>query len=183
MKIHVIILLTLLPWINSFGQEGAMDYDFYNSALEQVETYDSTYFLLQNKTYRCYLPENRFDDFISDLQGKIDTAALNEIIQNSHIAPVIDFEFDESFISKEIGAKIITSSTIDSLQTNKDFSRPLNKRMFYICSMPVFDNERNFAVIDFGGGTKINAMYGKKYLFAKSKEGWKLIATFDHWTS
>ncbi len=183
MKIHVFILLTLLPWINSFGQEGAIDYDFYNSALKQVEKYDSTCFQLQSKPYACNLSETRFDDYMNNLQGKIDTATLKEIIQNAQVTPSMEFEFDPKLISKETGAKIISPSRIGRLQLNKNVSCPLNKRMFYICSMPVFDNHKNFAVIDFGGGTELLAMLGKKYLFAKTKNGWKLIATFDHWIS
>lgn len=176
-------MLMLLVCFNSFGQEGAIDYDFYNSALQQVYKYDSTYFQLQSKMYKCYLSETRFDDYMNDLQGKIDTATLKEIIQNAHMTPSMELEFNPKFISKETGAKIISPSRIYRLQLNKNVSRPLNKRMFYICSMPVYDNKKNFAVIDFGGGTKLLAMYGKKYLFAKTKNGWKLIATFDHWIS
>lgn len=149
----------------------------------QVEKYDTAYFLLQDKSYRCYLPDNQIDSYIRDLKGKIDTTTLKEIIRNSHMPSFTNLEFNEKLISKEIGANIISPSLVDSIQRNEDISQPLNKRLFYICSMPVFDNEQIYAVIDFGGGTRRLAMEGKKYLFKKTKSGWTLIATFDNWTS
>jgi hypothetical protein len=183
MRTLKIIILTLLTSFNSFGQVGVVDYDFFNSAIKQVEKYDTSYFLLQSKSYKCYLPDNQFDLYMKDLKGKIETATLKEIIRNSHSTSAPDFEFDAKLISKESGATLITTATVDSLQMNDNISQPLNKRLFYICSMPVFDNKKTFAVIDFGGGTKILAMQGQKYLFKKTKDGWTLIATFDNWTS
>lgn len=183
MRTLKIFILTLLTALNSFGQAGTVDYDFINSALKQVTKYDTIYFQLQSKSYKCYLPDNKLDFYKKELKGKIDTITLNEIILNSHLNIQLDFEFDAELISKENGAHLISPTMVDSLQMNENFSLPLNERMFYICSMPVFDNKRTFAVIDFGGGTKRLAMQGQKYLFKRTTIGWKLIATFDNWSS
>ena len=127
--------------------------------------------------------DNKTEFYIKDLNGKIDNETLKEIIRNSHTTSSNDLEFDAKLISRKIGAKLISPSLVDSMQNKEDISQPLNKRLFYICSMPVFDNKKTYAVIDFGGGTKRLAMQGKKYLFKRTKSEWILIATFDSWIS
>ncbi|MFZ4402045.1 MAG: hypothetical protein ACOYO1_18595 [Bacteroidales bacterium] len=178
-----ILILTLLISFTSFGQVDSVDYNFINSALRQVSKYDNSYFLLQSKSYKCYFSEKLFEFYKKELKGRIDTVTLKEIIRNSNSSSKTNFEFDTKLIAKDIGANIITASTVDSLQMNENKAQPLKTRLFYICSEPVYNNKKTFAVIEFGGGTRRLAMLGKKYLFKKTKNGWKLIATFDNWVS
>ena len=178
-----IFVLTLLTAFKCFGQSGTIDYDFINSALKQVNKYDGDYFQLESKGHICYLSNNKFELYKNELKDKIDTLTLKEIFFNSHLNTQLKFEFEAEYISTETGAHLISPTMIDSLQMIGYSSLPMNKRMFYICTMPVFNNKRTFAVIDFSGGTKRNAMQGQKYLFKRTTNGWKLIATFGEWTS
>lgn len=182
MKYIFIFLFSFLTHF-TFGQQNDIDYNFLNSALRQVHKYDSTYFLLQKEIYNCYLDKEQFKKYFKELNGHINAETLKELILNSHSKITERVEFNSNKLNPNIGCKLINASKIDSLQTNKDYSIPLNRRIFYICSLPVFSNDKNYAVINFGGGTARLAMQGKKYLFKKTKKEWKIIATFDNWTS
>lgn len=180
MKYIFIFLFTFLSNF-TFGQQNNIDYNFVNSALRQVDKYDSTYFLLQRETYNCYLNEDNFERYLNELKGHIKAETLKELIKNSHSETIERIEFDINKLNKDLGFKLVKASRLDSLQRNKDYSIPLNRRKFYICSLPVFSNDKNYAIIEFGGGTARLAMTGRKYLFKKNKNEWRIIATFDNW--
>ncbi len=170
MRVLKVFILTVLTSFNSFGQMSAIDYGFINSALRQVAKYDTSFFLLQDKSYVCHLNDNHFDLYLKELKGQIDSVSLKEIIRNSHATTTTDFKFGGNLIDKGNGAKLISEAMVDSLQREKNFSKTLRKRLFYTCSMPVFDSKKEYAVVDFGGGTKLSEMQGQKYLFAKIKK-------------
>lgn len=182
MKILKISTFALLISIAAIGQTKDIDYNFINWALRQVVVEDSKYFLLHNKIFQCSLNEKYFEKYLKELHGKIDSLTLKELINNCKAAPSNEYEFDVNFIAKNTGANLISSSQVESLERNRDYSRPINERIYYRCTTPAFDNKKVYAIIDFGGGVGSLNMQGQKYLFKKEKNSWQLIGTFDQWT-
>jgi len=154
-------ILTLFVSSALFAQNKGVDNVFLNEAYRQVLKYDSSYFILENRIYTLRLSEDHLSTYYKQLKRKI---SFKLAIQNKAIV-------------------LASSRNIDSMERNWNVSTPINKRLFYISSTPVFDNRKQFAILEFSGGEGLLKMLGRKYLFKKINKEWKLIATFDSWVS
>jgi len=183
MKFSVLYcILSLLSYCVN-AQISASDYEVINAALSQIRKDDSSFFLLENKTYPCRLRPELENNLPKELKGKIQTAKFNEIVRNSKVKTQPFYIFNSDQIQKGTGIHLISPSRVDSIQRNKDIRVPLNKRTFFICSLPVYDKKKEFAVIDFGGGTAWLEMTGGYYLFKRKGSQWILIGFFGGWSS
>jgi len=188
MKVVKLFLFLILFSNFAFGQISDADYVVINAALKQLHKYDSSYFQLRDKPYQCYLNSQLIKEFPADLSGKIPKATFWEIVKNSK-AQKFDEQvlFDSIGIPKQSGAHLISTDSTYRIEhrenSQENIHLPGNRRLFYICSLPVYDKKRKYAVVEFAGGTGSMSMQGAYYVLKCQNNRWILLGSFGLWIS
>lgn len=114
-------------------------------------------------------------EYYKTLKGKISRQALTEILQNAK-KQYAKFNSSNNRFDK-------TQFKVPGMKLRLFKYDPSKIRWYYVCSYPVFDNQKQYAVIDLGQARHGLAGRGRKLLLKKVNKKWVVLAWFDEWVS
>jgi hypothetical protein len=171
----IIQLRKLLPGcrINTENQEPSIDYSFFNDIIPQVKKYYKNCRQLAERYSQLHLKKSDFAKYFNELNGHIDSIRFSEMIKYSKAQSISTGTF---WGEKLKVIKLISLAKIDSMM--EDSSQTIFKSLFFT-SMPIFDDKKEYAIIELGIAESMSKGQVSKYLFRKINDHWKLTARFD----
>ena len=183
MKKNIIILLFILINTYSFAQD-TTDIKLYNDFLSEIRTeLKIDVIQLANRALHStkLRYDGQYDTYMKYLQGFIDVETLKEIVENSKLKPKYTSYFFKN--PEKINAKIIDTNEIKAInKQNKTVISDSTNKYYYI-SLPVYDNNKQYAIVDFSESYSRKNFKGSYYLMKRINDKWRIIKAYNEYDS